>query len=132
MKTKPLSKYSDRSTLDSFQFVFFCDRCGVGVKSERYAFETQEFHRPLNEKAGALLWTRQHDAAYARANDEALTDFNLCPVCGRRVCCDCFYVSSEEVTDLCLDCMDTKDMPARRKKPLFWRILASKGGVNVP
>jgi hypothetical protein len=28
-----------------------------------------------------------------------------CPVCGRAVCDDCFHVSGEGVTDVCLDCL---------------------------
>ncbi len=104
MKTKPIASYTDRSTRDSFRFIFYCERCGAGAESEVYALQTLRLPHPLGEKARALLWIRQHDEAYERANNEARTDFNLCPDCGRRVCCDCFYVASEEVTDLCVDC----------------------------
>jgi len=107
MKSEPMMNYTDLSTPDSFRFVFRCDRCGAGVPSERYLFSTKEFLESLHEDVRALLWTRQHDEAYERASGEAPTDFNRCPVCGRRVCDECFALSPEvaEVgTDMCVDC----------------------------
>ena len=37
-----------------------------------------------------LLWGNEHRAAFDEANLEAHIHFNRCPVCGKRVCDDCF------------------------------------------
>ena len=100
-------KYTDHSTLEHFSFAFHCERCGAAAFSELYTFNTEEFMTPLIGKARALFWTQQHDAAYARAASEAQLYFNLCPDCGRWVCASCFYVSSDAVTDICIDCNTT-------------------------
>ena len=97
-------RYTDISTSDDFQFVFHCDRCNAGALSEKYVFNTTEFNKPLNEKARALLWTRQHTNAYKRASGEAQYEFNVCPQCGRRVCTECFHLFLETTEGACADC----------------------------
>ena len=93
MASMPITKkFTNISTEDSFQFVFKCDRCGAGTRSEKYRFSIERYDAPLRDRARSLLWTKQHDEAYERANIEARSDFNLCPICGRRVCDKCFYV----------------------------------------
>ncbi len=52
------------------------------------------------EKARVLMWKVEHDAAYERANTEAVLNFNRCPQCGQRVCDDCFA----EFEIVCLKC----------------------------
>lgn len=103
-------KYSDVSGLDSFRFIFRCDRCGAPAESETYRFSTEGLTLPINSKARALLWTRQHGEAYERANSEARFEFNRCPACGRRVCDQCFYVSGEADTDICHDCKHEREI----------------------
>ena len=109
MRTKPVTrKYTNVSTEYEFQFVFHCDRCGARAMSEKLKFRTERYAPPPLGRTRAFLWTRQHDAAYERANNEAKFEFNVCPVCGRRVCSDCFYVSPGTDTDVCLDCRSSR------------------------
>ena len=112
--TQHTLNYTDLSTRDSFRFAFYCDHCGAGLLSELYQFNTEGLRLPPAGNARMLLWTRQHDAAYARAASEAQLYFNLCPVCGRWVCASCFYVSSGAVTDICLDCKEDKSSVSAR------------------
>ena len=118
MATMPITKkYTNVSTEDVFQFVFHCDRCGAGIESERYKFNAESFESPpeSHAHAHALLWTLQHEEAYERANSEARFDFNLCPVCGRRVCNHCFHVTQDAATDMCTDCRQAREKPDARK-----------------
>lgn len=110
-------KYTDLSALDSFRFVFHCERCGAGVSSEKYGFNTEGFDQPLDESARALLWTEQHDNAYRRASGEAKFEFNLCPVCGRRVCGACFFLM-DEAAGICTDCRREAAGKPWRKRPI--------------
>ena len=96
-------KFTNLSTPDSYLFAFHCDRCNAEARSEQYIFNTEGFGQ-LNEPIRTLLWNRQHDEAYERANSEAKFEFNICPVCGRRVCCQCFQ-DNPETGGLCLDCI---------------------------
>ena len=133
MTSTPVTKkFTDISTPESFQFIFLCDRCGAGVWSEKYQLSTERFSPPPRGRTRALLWTRQHDEAYERANAEARFNFNFCPVCGRRVCDNCFHVSPEAVTDICLDCKRSREKPPRRKllKPRQ-PILRQFGGKRI-
>jgi len=122
MATKPITKrYTNVSTEEVFQFVFHCDRCAAPVKSEIYEFNADRFELPLHSPAYALLWTHQHDEAYERANNEARFDFNLCPVCSRRVCNKCFHTTSDAVTDLCVDCRQEQKKQVNHKPfPFGW------------
>lgn len=99
-------KYDDRSTDRFFQFVFHCDKCGEAWESERYPFSMRDATtKSKGEKnARVILWKAEHDAAYERANNEALLQFNKCPKCGLRVCDSCF--SEFEVS--CLSCKNSK------------------------
>lgn len=103
----PVTKrYDDHSTDRWFRFAFHCDRCGAGWESERYPFSmgNASSDGEGQEKARMLLWKAEHDAAYERANTEALFHFNRCPACGRRVCDDCFSLSG----DRCVSCSGGK------------------------
>lgn len=108
-------KISNISSADGFQFIFHCDRCGTGVKSEKYEFITSKFDPPPKGRARDFLWTRQHDEAFERAKNESQYDFNYCPVCGRWVCNKCFHISSDADTDICVDCWQALKYPAWRK-----------------
>lgn len=99
----PVTKrWDDRSTDRWFRFVFYCDRCGAAWESERYPFSLREAapQSSAEESARMLLWRTEHDAAYERANTEALFHFNRCPVCGARVCDSCYLLTE----DLCASC----------------------------
>lgn len=95
-------KYADHSTQREFCFSFFCDRCGMEYKSECYPCSMANEDQTSADKqfAFALLWKNEHDAAYERANLEALMRFNKCPQCGDRVCDNCF----SEMGTTCLRC----------------------------
>lgn len=99
----PVTKrYDDCSTDQWFRFSFYCDECGAKWESEQYPFSMQDANPKSDgdKNALALLWKTEHDAAYERANTEALFQFNRCPACGKRVCDKCFLVTE----DVCSSC----------------------------
>ncbi len=101
----PITKrYDDCSTDQWFRFIFYCDKCGAKWASEQYPFSMRgaPYDNEETERARALLWRVEHDAAYERANTEALFRFNRCPACGERVCDGCY----SEKLDLCVNCAD--------------------------
>lgn len=92
-------KMTDRSTGTVFQFAFHCDLCGKPWSSAPVA--------SLPAKGWGIGRRRsdrqaEHDAAYERANLEAMQHFNRCPACKRWVCDDCFLLLDEG--DLCKEC----------------------------
>lgn len=102
----PLTKkMADHSTETEFAFSFFCDICGREWRSESFPFSGGESGRTLAEKVGQLIWQCEHNAAYERANHEAMLEHNHCPICGKWVCQDCFYLRSHAITDLCVECL---------------------------
>lgn len=99
-------KYSDLSTDSDFSFSFFCDRCGETWTSQRYPFSLSH-SAPGNSaevRAHEIMWQSEHDAAYERANIEAILHFNKCPRCGDLVCDSCFRIFD----DLCEGCYSEK------------------------
>jgi hypothetical protein len=50
------------------------------------------------------IWQSEHEAAYERANREAMMHFNRCPVCKRWVCDDCFLLLEDR--DVCRECLE--------------------------
>lgn len=96
-------KYTDHSTDEHFAFSFYCDECGAVWVSEQYPFSLcRSATCDEGEKtAQKILWKTEHDAAYERANTEALFHFNKCPKCGKRVCDKCF----SEFESSCLKCL---------------------------
>ena len=50
-----------------------------------------------------LMWAHEHRAAFDEANLEAHVQFNRCPVCGKRVCDDCFCIEGKN-GGVCRDC----------------------------
>lgn len=96
-------KIIDHSTEQTFEFSFQCDGCQTLWKSPKLNFSKKD--EGLDISVSALLWQVEHDAAYERANQEAIRHFNRCPACGCMVCNSCFVLdagSGEE--DLCRDC----------------------------
>ena len=97
-------KFRDRSTDRFFKFSFYCDRCGAEWTSNPYYFE-HGFSERLSEaekNAKEILYKVDHDAAFERANLEAMLKFNRCGTCGKVVCDECFVMAEKE--DLCKDC----------------------------
>ena len=97
----------DRSTMEGFSFSFFCDMCGKEWQSAWYGFNPGNLAAPMDPTVFQLLWTEQRKAAAERAKLDAAFVFNRCPVCGRGVCDNCFYLSETGVSDICKDCVST-------------------------
>lgn len=95
-------KYHDQSTDAYFQFAFYCEACGDAWHSEQYPFSLAKDppKSAAEEKARAILWTTEHDAAYERANTEAIMHFSKCRCCGKRICDRCL----SELDDMCTEC----------------------------
>jgi hypothetical protein len=103
--TAPLTKSAtDHSSDTAFAFSFFCDRCGKEWRSPSIPFSQGGFTEVEKSEALCLLWANEHRAAYEGAYLQALMHFNNCRRCGNWVCDDCFYLSHDEQTDVCLDC----------------------------
>ena len=107
---KPITqKFKDLSTSDYFMFAFYCDRCGKEWQSEKYELDIKGFDIPMDELIRSMIWNRQHNEAYERANCEAIVRFNRCPVCGCRICDDCLYTTELDEEEKCIDCADTNN-----------------------
>ncbi len=87
-------RITDLSTPAEYRFVFHCDICGASWESDPVKSITPEPN--LDTRA------RDHEAAYERANLEAMRQFNRCPICKRFVCNECFL--ELPVRDVCMVC----------------------------
>jgi hypothetical protein len=96
-------QYKDLSTTDLFHFAFCCDRCGKTWSSDTYTFDPGGFELPIDEKIRSMLWNRQHEEAYERANRDAGAIFSRCPECGCRICDDCLIQAQQESRCNCGD-----------------------------
>jgi hypothetical protein len=105
MLRKALTKKSiDHSDAGKFSFSFFCDRCGKEWTSPPQPFSGEGNPVIENDDALKLLWGNEHLAVFNEANLEAHMHFNLCPVCGRRVCDECFNFDEKKHGGVCNDC----------------------------
>jgi hypothetical protein len=101
--SKPLTKHStDYSDAESFSFGFSCDICGKEWKSPVVPFGT-DFTTIELEEGRQMIWAQEHRAAFEQANLEAHLEFNLCPICGKRVCGSCFCFEKKNI-DVCNEC----------------------------
>ena len=98
-------KSTDHSDSGRFSFSFYCDKCGKEWTSETTALSGMGSTVIENEEARQMLWANEHRLAFEAANLEAQMHFNRCPVCGKRVCDDCFCVEEKEHGGVCRDCM---------------------------
>jgi hypothetical protein len=104
--SKPLTRITkDLSDEKSFSFSFFCDICGKEWKSPATSFETGGI-TITHKEAQTLLWSKEHNAAFEQANLDARLHFNLCTVCGKRVCDDCFNIDENQLGDVCKECLE--------------------------
>jgi len=97
-------KSIDHSDSGRFSFSFYYDKCGKEWTSETTAFSGMGGTAIENEEARQMLWANEHRLAFEAANLEAQMHFNRCPVCGKRVCDDCFCVEEKEHGGVCRDC----------------------------
>lgn len=113
-------KYVDASTEEQFNFSFFCDCCGKVVSTTKLAFrsgfEKKLFLSRTEQKAREIIWQRDHDSAYERANVEALKKLNRCVVCGTAICNDCTIECNEvDGKTVCVKCAKE-----RHYKGIIW------------
>jgi len=102
---KPLTeKTIDHSDGKHFSFSFFCDKCGKEWKSPVQDFTGMGNTGIENEEALRLLWAHEHQLAYETANYDARGYFSKCPICGKRVCDDCFDIEEKEHGGVCREC----------------------------
>jgi hypothetical protein len=102
--SKPLTRITeDHSDEKVFAFRFFCDICGKEWKSPAVPFETGGM-AIVHEEARALLWAKEHSAAFEQANLDARLHFSLCTVCGKRVCDNWFNIEDNQHGDVCREC----------------------------
>ena len=99
-------KSTDQSDSIAFSFSFYCDKCGKEWTSETTAFSGMGSTAIENEEARLMLWANEHRLAFEAANLEAQMHFNRCPVCGKRVCNDCFCIEEREHGGVCKECIE--------------------------
>lgn len=97
-------RFTDESTEQEFLFTFYCEHCGAGYQSPSIPFSgaaTADGFQSFTV-AQKLIWSAEHDDAYERANQRALSVFTPCASCGKQICEDC----QDELADLvlCPDC----------------------------
>ena len=93
---KPYTKkYEDRSNMEQFEFVFYCDYCNNPIFTPVYKFEHQFANKKdlteSEKEARAIIYAHEHQLAIERANNEARLEFNNCEACGIMLCEDCSY-----------------------------------------
>lgn len=94
----------DCSDHEKFVFNLICPECGKVWQSTPVSF-SKAGEAPLTESKQVifyLLYEREKRIAFAKAIEEAAHFFNLCPLCERLVCNDCFLICRE--IDMCRRC----------------------------
>jgi len=98
---KFVRNYNDLSTENGFQFEFFCDRCGSGyqptfqssatglisgaLQTASSLFGALSGAAAIGDRVHSATWEKAHDAAFARAVEEARPHFKQCRRCGQWV-----------------------------------------------
>ncbi len=107
-------KWEDQSTTKRFKFLFYCDCCGKELPSPDYVFHSgfkpKLFLSGSEQRARELIWQRDHDAAYERANLFMLSNrVHICEICGKSICGDCAVFCDELKGGVCCDsCLSSK------------------------
>lgn len=110
-----LTRLQDCSTRERFQFYLRCGECGKIWYSSPLRFSRANAP-PAGERQVVyeIIRKREREAALRLACGQAKECFNICPVCGRLVCDDCFLVGDE--LDMCRSCAQRLgETPAERK-----------------
>ena len=90
---KALTKnITDHSDTEHFSFSFFCDQCGKEWVSPAVPFVSGGFSAIDHKETKALIWAKEHQLAFDRANLEAHLEFNHCRSCNRWLCDACFGI----------------------------------------
>jgi len=90
MSVSLTSQTIDRSSVESFSFSFYCDKCGSEWKSPEIPFELGGFTSIENEEVRQMVWAHEHRTAFDRANLEAHFHFSHCSESGMWVCDECY------------------------------------------
>ncbi len=107
-------KWEDQSTTKKFKFLFFCDCCAKPFPSTEYEFHSG--FRPkiimseAERRARELIWIRDHESAYERANLDMFQNYlHRCEICGDHICGDCAYACDEIRGSVCCEkCLKEK------------------------
>ncbi len=101
-------KWEDQSTIQKFKFLFFCDCCQKSIPSSDYEFHSgfkpKLIMSRAERRARDLIWQRDHDAAYERANLHMFQNYiHRCEICGAGICGDCACVCDELKGGVCCE-----------------------------
>lgn len=93
----------DSSDKEQFCFSVACAECGKAMRIP-VRFSKAGMRPPTEGKRIVfdVLYQQEWEQAQARAIEEAVHYFNLCPFCGRLVCNECFLICEE--LDMCRAC----------------------------
>ncbi len=113
---EPATKtWEDLSSMERFRFRFFCDCCRKEIPSPDYEFHSgfkpKIFISESERRARELIWQRDHEAAYERANSYVLANhIHSCEICGASICGDCAVFCDELKGGVCCDkCLAEKN-----------------------
>ena len=96
----------DCSDPEKFVFDLICPECGKVWQSTpvRFSKSGEELLTESKRVIFYLLHEREKQRAFDQAVEEAVHFFNLCPLCERLVCNDCFLICQE--IDMCFRCAE--------------------------
>jgi hypothetical protein len=96
----------DLSTAERFLFRICCESCGGAYAAKPTRFSKAGMDAPTSEKRilYKALYEQEHSVARRRALDEAVEHINVCPICKRLVCNQCFLICED--LDMCRDCAE--------------------------
>ncbi len=107
-------RWEDQSTTEVFRFLFYCDCCERAMVSPDYAFHSGFGSGRLisgsRRRARDLIWQRDHEAAYERANVYMLSNrVHTCEVCREHICGNCAVYCDELRGGVCCErCLHEK------------------------
>lgn len=94
----------DRSVPEEFRFSMCCAECGREWRSQPIRFSKAGVQPETEGKRVIFrtLYEREREQERQRAAETAARSFNLCPICGRLVCDQCFLICDD--LDMCTAC----------------------------
>lgn len=106
MKQLLTNQLKDVSDRESFGFSLSCEACSKEWFSDRVRFSKADTPSVTEKKqvVYSVLYNRELAQAKNKAVSQASYHFNLCPVCHRLVCNDCFVICED--LDMCTDCAE--------------------------
>ncbi|MGN1351111.1 MAG: hypothetical protein ACI4VM_08990 [Anaerovoracaceae bacterium] len=105
MKKVSLKKYmKDISSDSQYQFSVSCQVCGKPWISRAVPFSKAGMKPETEEKKIIynVMYQREMEAARDLSVQKGKDHFNLCPICGKLVCDDCFMICED--LDMCIQC----------------------------